>query len=160
MRVNAEEKNTALECLLKDKTQIIFLDANFLIPPDRSGVGGKPIAFPKYSEIWLDPIFDAFPNLAIHEAVYEELVMANVRAYVDYQRNKLPPKLRVYCDTELSRMEYGLMQTYIVEKLAPYSQYIPTQDNAKDRGEIKSLAYMAAKNFLYFAANDNLPVNL
>ena len=36
----------------------------------------------------------------------------------------------------------------------------PTRDNAKDRGEVRSLAFMAVKQFLYFAANDALPVRL
>ena len=74
MRVDVEKKNPALESLFTDPEQTIFLDANFFIPPDRSRMGTKPIPFLKFCEIWLDPIFDAFPNLAIHESVYHELV--------------------------------------------------------------------------------------
>ena len=53
----------------------------------------------------------------------------------------------------------ALMQAYI-SKLALYSQYIPERDNAKDRGEVRSLSFMAVKKFLYFAANDTLHMNL
>ena len=45
-------------------------------------------------------------------------------------------------------------------KLSVYSEYDPVADNAKDRGEIRSLSYMAEKNYLYFAANDALPIRL
>lgn len=158
MRVDVENKNPALEALIQDAGQVVFLDANFFIPPDRSNVDvrTKPIQFKKFCEIWLDPIFDSFSNLAIHEAVYHELVENAVKTYADKKQNDIPTKLRVYYDSELSESEQSLMQTYIL-KIARYSKYIPERDNAKDRGEVKSLSYMAVKNFLYFAANDMLP---
>lgn len=159
MRVNVSTKNEALSRLLRDETQVVFLDANFLIPPDRSRMGTKPIPFQKYSEIWLDPIFDAFPNLAVHESVYDELVEVRVKSYAAAKSSESPTKLRVYMDDELSETEKSLMQTYI-RKMAAYSKYIPERDNPKDRGEVKSLSYMAVKGFLYFAANDNLPMLL
>lgn len=145
--------------MLEDETQTIFLDANFLIPPDRSKMGARPISFQKYSEIWLDSIFDAFPNLAVHESVYDELVEESAKSYADAKSSESPTKLRVYMDHELSEIEKSLMQTYI-HKMAAYSKYIPEHDNSKDRGEVKSLSYMAVKGFFYFAANDNLPMLL
>lgn len=159
MRVDVEKKNPALESLFTDPEQTIFLDANFFIPPDRSRMGTKPIPFLKFCEIWLDPIFDAFPNLAIHESVYHELVADAVKKYADERQSESPSHLRVYKDAELNEAEQALMQAY-VSKLAEYSQYIPERDNAKDRGEVRSLSFMAVKRFLYFAANDTLPMNL
>lgn len=159
MRVDVEKKNPALESLFTDPEQTIFLDANFFIPPDRSRMGTKPIPFLKFCEIWLDPIFDAFPNLAIHESVYHELVADAVKKYADERQSESPSHLRVYKDAELNEAEQALMQAYI-SKLAEYSQYIPERDNAKDRGEVRSLSFMAVKRFLYFAANDTLPMNL
>lgn len=122
-------------------------------------MGINPITFSKFREIWLDPIFDAFPNLSIHESVYRELVSSVVKTYADRRLSEKPPRLRVYYDRDLNKLEQAIMQTYI-SKLAKYSQYIPEKDNAKDRGEIKSLSFMAVKRFLYFAANDTLPINL
>ena len=132
MRVDVQKKNPALESVFAAPEQTIFLDANFFIPPDRSVMGTKPIPFLKFCEIWLDPIFDVFPNLAIHESVYRELVTDMVRDYVDSRQKEKPPRLRVYTDAELSEVEMALMQAYI-SKLALYSQYIPERDNAKDR---------------------------
>lgn len=159
MRVDVEKKNPALESLFTDPEQTIFLDANFFIPPDRSRMGTKPIPFLKFCEIWLDPIFDAFPNLAIYESVYHELVADAVKKYADERQSESPSHLRVYKDADLNEAEQALMQAYI-SKLAEYSQYIPERDNAKDRGEVRSLFFMAVKRFLYFAANDTLPMNL
>ena len=94
MRVDVEKKNPALESLFTDPEQTIFLDANFFIPPDRSRMGTKPIPFLKFCEIWLDPIFDAFPNLAIHESVYHELVADAVKKYADERQSESPYPLR------------------------------------------------------------------
>lgn len=159
MRVDVEKKNPALESLFADPEQTIFLDANFFIPPDRSRMGTKPIPFLKFCEIWLDPVFDVFPNLAIHESVYHELVADAVKKYADERQSENPARLRIYKDAELNETEQALMQAYI-SKIAEYSQYIPERDNAKDRGEVRSLSFMAVKKFLYFAANDTLPLNL
>ena len=52
-----------------------------------------------------------------------------------------------------------LYHTYI-NKLAPNSKYDPSKDNKDDRGEVKSLSYMAVKEFMYFASHDNLPATL
>lgn len=159
MKVDTQNKNKALESLILDPAQIIFLDANFFIPPDRSGLKVKTISFSKFCEIWLDPIFEEFSHLAVHEAVYNELVASAVKAYADAKQSENPSKLRVYSDKELTTIEHSLMETYI-SRLAEYSQYVPELDNAKDRGEIRSLSFMAVKKFLYFAANDTLPRRL
>ncbi len=159
MNVNIKSVNPALESLFKDSKQVVFLDANFFIVPDRSNIGAKPIAFQKYREYWLDPLFDAFSNLSVHESVYDELVEGAVKAFADEKKGEIPTKLRVYKDSELTASEQNLLEMQIL-KLVPFSGYIPERDNAKDRGEIRSLAYMAVKQYLYFAANDTLPMQL
>ena len=52
-----------------------------------------------------------------------------------------------------------MRKTYI-SKIAVHSLYNPTRDNAQDRGEVRSLSFMAVKQFLFLAANDALPVRL
>ncbi len=161
MKVDIREKNTALVSLFENPGQTIFLDANFLIPPDRSRIDKnvKPVPFQKYCEIWLDPIFDEFSGFAMHESVYDELVKDNVKLYADSKKQKTPPRLKVYTDSGLNAVEMSMMETYI-QKIAPYSKYIPSLGNADDRGEVLSLSYMAAKGFLYFASDDKLPFDL
>ena len=100
-----------------------------------------------------------FSELAIHESVYEELVADSVKNYADEQVASNPPKLMIHYDSELTNAEDALRNTYI-SKIAVHSLYNPTRDNAKDRGEVRSLSFMAVKHFLFFAANDSLPVRL
>ena len=47
-----------------------------------------------------------------------------------------------------------------MNKIAVHSMYNPAKDNAKDRGEVRTLSFMAVKQFMFFAANDSLPVRL
>lgn len=159
MRVDLNEKNPALVSLLENAEQTIFLDANFLIPPDRTKIGAKPISFEKYCEIWLEPVFDTFPDLAMHESVYDGLVAGNVKNYADSKCQESPPKLTIYFDAGLNTAEASLMQTYI-NKISPFSKYTPILKNSDDKGEVLSLAYMASKGFLYFASGDSLPIQL
>jgi rRNA-processing protein FCF1 len=84
LKINLTHPNPALISIIENPEQIITLDANFLIAPDRRPITKRGIGFEQFNEIWLDPIFSVFPNLAIHESVYDELVgispQNNVRA--------------------------------------------------------------------------------
>ena len=136
------------------------MDANLFIPPDRSEVAKvRAYSFIDFKECWLIPLLSEFTGLAIHESVYDELVADSVKEYADEQTSCIPSKLRIHYDSELSGLEEALRNTYI-NKIAVHSLYNPTRDNAKDRGEVRSLSFMAVKQFLYFAANDALPVRL
>ncbi|HIQ99024.1 MAG TPA: hypothetical protein IAB23_05010 [Candidatus Scybalocola faecavium] len=159
VQVRTKEINPALQSLFENCNQTIFLDANFFIVPDRSRIGAKAIAFDRYKEYWLDPLFDAFSNLSVHESVYKELVDGKIKDFVDHKIRGIPKQLQIHTDRELTERERCLLE-FQISRMAPYSGYIPERDNAKDRGEIRSLAYMAVKKYLYFAANDNLPMHL
>lgn len=138
----------------------MFLDANFFIPPDRSAVAKvKAYSFADFKKYWLIPLLREFAGLSIHESVYDELVASDIKNYADEQTNCTPPKIKIHYDSELSSLEEALRNTYI-EKIAVHSLYNPTKDNAKDRAEVRSLSFMAVKQFLYFAANDALPIRL
>lgn len=159
MKVDTEIQNLSLLRIMEDQSTVVFLDANFFIPPDRSNMKVKAIEFGWYKVKWLDPLFDSFPNLAIHETVYDELVQSNTKKYADEKKNNDPALLKVYYDADLTHYESRMLLTYI-NKLAVYSLYNPERDNAKDRGEVRSLSYMAVKRYLYFASNDDLPRRL
>lgn len=158
MKVDTSVQNPALIALLNNPNSVIFLDANFFIPPDRSRVYQhlQPISFEYYQEHWLNPLFAELRGLAIHESVYTELVAGNVK---EYAQQKISTKLQLFLDNQLNANENVLYESYI-RKLALNSEYIPERDNKEDRGEVKSLSYMAVKGFLYFASRDNLPVKL
>ena len=160
MKVDTKEVNPAFQGIIQNPGQKVFLDANFFIPPDRSEVSKvRAYSFTDFKECWLIPLLSEFTGLAIHESVYDELVADSVKEYADEQTSCIPSKLRIHYDSELSGLEEALRNTYI-NKIAVHSLYNPTRDNAKDRGEVRSLSFMAVKQFLYFAANDALPVRL
>ncbi len=160
MRIDTRKANPAFQSIIRDPDQPIFLDANFFIPPDRSSYKGvRAYPFERFKEVWLTPLFNEFSGLSIHESVYDELVADKVREYADVQRGADPKHLDVYYDAELNETESALMNYYML-KIAMYSQYDPYRDNAKDRGEVRSLSFMAVKQYLYFAANDALAVRL
>jgi len=73
--------------------------------------------------------------------------------YVQGKINSSPKLLRVCYDRELSNLESQLYSTYI-SKISVHTLYICEKDNKKDRGEVLTLAYMAVKEFPYFASND------
>lgn len=159
MKVDLTSSNPGLESIFNHPNQIITLDANFLIPPDRSKHAKYSFDFPKFKEVWLDPIFKAFPNLAIHEAVYDELVLPSVQSYIDEMFNGTPPRVIVHQDEALSEEEKVLRDS-IEERIYPLTKYEPLLDNKEDRGEVKSLAYIAVKELLYFAAHDSNAIQL
>lgn len=158
MKIDVTTSNPALVSIIQDPSQIITLDANFLIPPNRSQAK-VVISFKQFQEIWLDPIFSAFPNLAIHESVYDELVKESPKNYVDAKYNDVPPGILIHKDSLLSEVEKLLRDT-IESKIAPLTKYEPLLDNKHDRGEVKSLSYIAVKGLLYFAAHDNNALQL
>lgn len=160
MKVDTKEINPAFLSIIQNPSQKVFLDANFFIPPDRSKVARvKAYSFTDFKECWLIPLLNEFSGLVIHESVYDEVVADGVKNYIDEQVNDNPSKLKIHYDSELSSGEEALRNTYM-NKIAVHSQYNPTRDNAKDRGEVRSLSFMAVKQYLFFAANDALPVRL
>lgn len=154
MKIDLSSPNPALQSIFNKPDQIITLDANFLIPPDRSKLVKYSFRFEIFKSIWLDPIFNSFPNLAIHEAVYNELVAPSVKAYADANINSNPQKLIIHRDSSLTLEEQGLRNT-IEGKIYPLTNYDPNLNNKDDRGEVKSLAYIAVKGLIYFAAHDS-----
>lgn len=160
MKVDTKEVNPAFLNVIQNPSQKIFLDANFFIPPDRSKVAKvKAYSFDDFKECWLIPLLNEFDGLVIHESVHDELVADSVKHYANEQTNSNPPKLKIHYDLELNSVEEALRNTYM-NRIAVHSSYDPTRDNAKDRGEVRSLSFMAVKRFLFFAANDSLPVRL
>ncbi len=163
MRVDIETINSSFLNLIERPDQIVFLDANFFIPPDRSDLPSnqkiKPYSFADFKKNWLEPLLAEFSGISIHESVFEELVEAHVKDYADSKNKANPSRLRIYLDSELTENEKNIMRT-VIDRLAIHSQYDPDRNNAKDRGEILSLSYMSVKGFLFFAAKDELPIRL
>lgn len=159
VRIDLTNSNPALVSIIKNPDQIITVDANFMIPPFRNQFTVQKISFTQFKEIWLDPIFIAFSNLAIHESVYEELIGTALQSYVNTKRDSVPPGIMIHSDSSLNEMERILRDT-IEMKISLHTKYDPLLDNKDDRGEVKSLSYIAVKGLLYFASHDNNAIQL
>lgn len=159
MKVEVSSKNPALESLFRDPRQVITMDANFLIPPDRSIHSVRAISFNQFQAHWLDPIFQLFPHLAIHEAVYDELVSRDIKTFIQEKIHAKPSEIVIHKDSDLNALE-RMYRDSIEQKIYRFTQYDPHVNNRKDRGEVKTLAFIAAKRLLYFAAHDHNAIQL
>jgi hypothetical protein len=57
-------------------------------------------------------------------------------------------------------MEEQILRNSIEGKIYPLTKYDPMLDNKDDRGEVKSLSYIAVKGLPYFAAHDSNAIQL
>jgi len=153
MKVSVEKVNAAVVSLIQNPNQIITIDANFFILPNRDAQINV-ITMNQWQACWLDPLFSCFPNLAIHEAVYRELVASEVKTYADKKLSSTPKELLLHRDIDLSADEKFVRDTKEAF-IAQNTKYIPALDNKDDRGEVKTLAYISTKNLLYFASHDD-----
>jgi len=159
MIIDLTSPNQGLISIFKHPKQVITLDANFLIPPHRRRFTKNSFDFSLFQKVWLDPIFTAFSSLAIHEAVYGELISPSVQLYIGSMIECKPPRLTVHKDSNLTSKE-KVIRDSIENKIYPLTSYDPFIDNKNDRGEVKSLAYIAVKGLIYFAAHDNNTIQL
>lgn len=160
MRVDLSKPNKALLSLIESYDQILPLDANLLIPTDRSLVLGKQaiLDLSTYKKWWLDPLFKTFPYLAIHQAVYDEVIVKpDLARYIDGKIQE--SVLIILNDEDLNETEEALCQT-VEYKIAASTNYEPELNNKDDRGEVKSLAYIYVKDLLYFCSNDSNALRL
>lgn len=155
MHVDLSEPNRGFLALLDDTSALIVVDANFYLPPDRTKIGVRyKYSFEEYRKVWIDPMHKVFHNLAIHEAVLDELVEKAPSVFVqDCIGASEPPKLLLLSDKHLSVNEEAIRKTKEA-RIAEYTKYDPLRDNKDDRGEVKSLAHMGTMNYIYFSTND------
>jgi len=159
--VNLKYNNLGFISVLKNNNQIFLIDANIFIPPDRSKEhsGIKPVPFEFYKNYWIEPFIDTFKPIGIHEAVYREFESNSIKTLIENKKNDIPPSIYIYYDSNLNEQEKIVRMT-IESKIAKYTNYNPTIDNRDDRGEVKSLSYIATKQLLYFCSHDSNAIRL
>ena len=74
------------------------------------------------------------------------MVLQPIQQYVKFLLDKIPPGILVHKDSTLTAVEKVLCDT-IESKIYPYTHYEPIIDNKDDRGEVKSLAFIAVKGY-------------
>ncbi|MBK5252990.1 MAG: hypothetical protein JJE03_00735 [Peptostreptococcaceae bacterium] len=149
--------------LLKDKSQTVIIDANLIIPPDRSDLDLKNsaslnIPFEKYKDAFIEPLLSVFSNVAIHEAVYREISETEIiKKYIDIKITS--GEIILLKDDDLTPNEKSIRNT-IEEKISQFTNFNPHMDNRNDRGEVKSISYAVAKKLIYFSTNDSNAISL
>lgn len=161
MKIDLSTPNPGFQDVLDHPNELIVVDANFYLPPNRTDIGAKhTYPFEEYRRIWVEPMHRRFPNMAIHEAVLAELVDSGPAQFARgcIQAHD-PPKLKLLCDANLNEVEEAIRKTK-EQLIAPYTNYDPVWDNKNDRGEVKSLAYMGTVGYIYFSSNDKTALRL
>lgn len=155
MQIDLSQPNPAFSSLLTTPTELIAVDANFFLPPDRTNLKARTAySFEQFRDIWIAPLHQLLPNLAIHEAVLAELVDERPHQFAQALiESGIPPQLKLLRDSDLSPIEQAMRQTMELQ-IAPFTNFDPSRNNKDDRGEVKTLAHMAVKGYTFFVTND------
>ncbi|WP_252254739.1 hypothetical protein [Clostridium sp. ZBS12] len=121
--------------------------------------GIKAVPFEFYKKYWKEPFIDTFKPIGIHEAVYREFESNSTKTLIDNKKNDILPSIYIYFDSNLTEQEH-IVRATIESKIAKYTNYNQTIDNRDDRGEVKSLSYIATKQLLYFCSHDSNAIRL
>lgn len=100
-----------------------------------------------------------FKPVGIHESVYGEFKTTSVKGFVDEQIHTYEPTVCIYEDSKLTEEE-SVVRVTIEEAIAKNTNFNPVLNNRDDKGEVKSLAYIATKNLLYFCSHDANAIRL
>lgn len=159
MKVNTTEVNPALIDIINNYTQVLPVDANFFISFDRTSTvrGTVPIDFRTFEKFWLRPLLITFPYLAVHEAVVREIVNPQSKKLLEGEVQA--GRLLVLKDNELTPPQESYRSS-IEKVIAKETAYEPELDNSNDRGEVKSLSYIASKPLNYFCSHDSTALRL
>ena len=122
-KVNINSTNKALISLINNPKQLLVVDANFFIPPNRSREQLKPISFKSFKSVWLDHLINTFNPIIIHEAVYEEFQTKDVKDFVDNCMKNIPQLVNIVKDSDLNSME----QYYVLPNYQLNFQYAKTK---------------------------------
>ena len=127
MDIKVDKVNEAFLSLVQNPNQLITLDANFFLLPNRYkdpklNIPDMPMVF--WITNWLDPLFACFQNLAIHEAVNDEIFSVQARDYVNAKLTSIPPTLFLHIDSQLSSEEWIIRNTKEA-LIAQNTKYIP-----------------------------------
>ncbi|WP_214482959.1 hypothetical protein [Bacillus sp. SM2101] len=159
--VDLSSVNPSLVSLINDFNQILPVDANFFIPFDRSSTSRqmKSIPFEFFKKYWVNPLFLTFPHIAIHEAVYDEVtVSSESKRYIDTQISTYQQPFLLK-DQDFNPQE-EITRSSIEARISKFTNYEPEKNNKDDRGEVKSLAHIATKGYLYFCSHDSNALKL
>jgi hypothetical protein len=142
---------TALHDLLNKP---ILFDANIFMVGIEDRVSDKNCSFESMKEKFIEPLFDSYTDIYIHNEVYRELD-ADAKALVDSYVGK---NVTIVDEDGL----YGTDPRYttIFNNIAKHELVNYSRGQSKDRGEVYSLAYAAYHNMNYFCSKEIMVDNV
>ncbi len=138
-------KNTNLQELQKKP---VLFDANiFMVGIEERGTNPN-CSFENMKKLYIQPLFDSFADICIHTEVYKELD-EEARKFVD---TYIGNNVRIVDEDGL----YGADPEYtkIFNRIAGHELVNYKRGQAKDRGEVYSLAYATYHNMNYFCSKE------
>lgn len=144
-------KKTALHDLLNEP---ILFDANIFMVGISDRNSDKNSSFENMKKLYIEPLFESFKDIYIHNEVYKELD--------DKARNLVDG----YKDRNITIVQadglYGTDPVYttIFNNIANHELVNYKMGSSKDRGEVYSLAYVAYHNMNYFCSKEIMVDNV
>lgn len=144
-------KRTALHDLLNKP---ILFDANIFVVGISERGSDKNYSFENIKQLYMEPLFESFTDIYIHNEVYKELD-DEARALVDTYKGK---NVTIVDEGGL----YGTDPKYttIFNNIAKHELVNYVRGRSKDRGEVYSLAYAAYYNMNYFCSKEIMADNV
>lgn len=144
-------KKTALHDLLNKP---VLFDANIFMVGISDRNSDKNSSFENMKKLYIEPLFESFKDIYIHNEVYKELD--------DKARNLVDG----YKDRNITIVQsdalYGTdpIYTTIFNNIANHELVNYKMGSSKDRGEVYSLAYAAYHNMNYFCSKEIMVDNV
>jgi hypothetical protein len=125
-----------------------MFDANIFMVGIENRLSDSNCSFENMYKVYLQPLFESFQQILIHEMVYNELD-EDAKKLVDSYKEK---NVTIVAEGDL----YGKDPQYttIFNEIANHERVMYTRGNSKDRGEVYSLAYVAYNKINYFSSKE------
>ena len=144
-------QKTALHDLLHKP---ILFDANIFMVGISKRASSSKYSFENMKQIYIEPLFESFTDIYIHEEVYKELDN-EARDFVDRYKER---NVTIIKQEEL----YGIDPRYttIFNNIARHELVNYKMGSSRDRGEVFSLAYAAYHDMNYFCSKEIMVDNV
>ncbi len=144
-------EKTALHDLLNKP---VLFDANIFMVGISERCSDKNSSFENMKKLYIEPLFESFKDIYIHNEVYKELD-DEARNFVNNYRDR---NVAIVQSDSL----YGTDPVYttIFNNIANHELVNYKMGSSKDRGEVYSLAYAAYHNMNYFCSKEIMVDNV
>lgn len=132
----------------------VLFDANIFMVGISDRVSDKNCSFENMKRLYIEPLFENFKDIYIHEKVYDELDYES-RTFIDIYVGK---NVTIVSEGDL----YGNdpLYTTIFNNIANHELINYVRGRSKDCGEVYTLAYAAYYNMNYFCSKEIMVDNV